>query len=451
MPITIIQKVDSGGFGDVWIAIDSLDRQVAVKIIRSAAAPISTALDHAKALARASHPNVVVVYGIDRINDPETGKEVDCVLMEWIDGPTLSSRLTGPRFTGDEVREIGLGIIAGLEHIHGQGLTHGDLHNDNVMLSRSGVKIIDILYRDTLALLSTQSRDDRIRRDLVSLRLLLQDVLTHSEFDPGEAIEFNNLLRTASGFAAIRAAFEHVTETASSKDESRLLDHAYKRATDENFVEGESYASALADETPREIIEALLKRLVAERTCTPKQSAYVRALWSRLSEKEQKAVLGELNQRIEEDAPGGTWWPNLRFLIALGETGWNGLSPVVRLRLESLIVNDILSGRYDIYRPLSSGAGALGTYARSLWPFFSDRAALLRNIESMLRQSWYTQNYVGNYLMSIAPWIVQTPAEKERMIEALASAVRNDAKIVTSRLASDLPEDWVIEIRSRAK
>lgn len=421
---------------------------MALKIVRSSVLAISTALDHARALARASHPNVVLVYGVDRIEDPETGREVDCVLMELIEGPTLSSRLTGPRFTCAEARRLGQEIIGGLGHIHAQGLTHGDLHNDNVMLGKSGVKIIDILYRDSLAALSTQSREERLRRDLVSLRLMLQDILVHSELDPGEATEFNNILRTASDLDAIRIAFEHVTDPNATNDQSRLVEYVYKRATDENFVEGDSYASALADETPRQAIRPLFEKLITERTYTPKQAAYAQILWSRLSGGERTAVLKLLSQRIENDTPGGTWWPNLRLLIALGETAWNGLSPVVRLRLESMIVNDILAGRHDIYKPLRTGAGALGTYARSLWPFFSDRGALVRNIESMLRQGWYTQNYIGSHLMSILPSIATTE-EKPRLIEALAVAVSNDAKIVINRLSVDLPADWVVAVQSR--
>src|ERR1700733_8862573 len=97
MPIKLLTKIDSGGFADVWEALDSLDRRVAVKIIRPANAAISDALTHAKALARAEYNNVVSVYSIDTVQDPESGETVACVVMELLSGPTLEARLnSGP-------------------------------------------------------------------------------------------------------------------------------------------------------------------------------------------------------------------------------------------------------------------------------------------------------------------------------------------------------------------
>jgi serine/threonine protein kinase len=449
MIVTFHEKIDSGAFGDVWRATDSLDRQVAVKIIRSAGAGVSDALDHAKALARASHPNVVVVYNVEKVRDPDTGSEADGIVMELLRGQTLEDRIEGPALTLEEVRSIGFGAIDGLEHIHAQGLTHGDLHNKNVMVDGGQVKIIDILYLDSLAALTTQSQKERRRRDLVSLRLILQDLLCYSELDPGERTEFNNLLHTSSDIAAIRLAFDDVTSPDSTHDAQRLLDHAFRRVTDENFVEGDKYASALKDETPRTIVLPLLKKLIEERQFAPKHRAYVRALWSTLTEDEIAEIVQILNVRLEEDTPNGNWCPNLRLVARLGKELWHRLSPAIRIKLESMITNDILSGRYDIYGG-ATRSGSLGTYVNTLWPVFSNPEAVIDNIESMLHQGWYTQNYIAKNFLATLPKIAHKPEDRARLIDALAVAVRNDAKIVVDRL-SELPDDWVKEVEKQSR
>lgn len=55
MKLQILKKLGDGGFADVWLARDELDREVAVKIVREASVGVADALAHAKALARATH------------------------------------------------------------------------------------------------------------------------------------------------------------------------------------------------------------------------------------------------------------------------------------------------------------------------------------------------------------------------------------------------------------
>src|SRR5665213_583896 len=114
MDIQLIGMRGGGAYGDVWEARDSLERRVAVKIIRGAGIAISNARDHARALARATHPNVVAVYSLETIDDPNDGTRVECVVMEWIDGETLSHRLRAARFSQPELTAVGSGLIDGL-------------------------------------------------------------------------------------------------------------------------------------------------------------------------------------------------------------------------------------------------------------------------------------------------------------------------------------------------
>ena len=61
-------------------------------------------------------------------------------------------------------------------------MEHGDLHDSNVIIGGITIKVIDILYTDSLAMLSSGSRNARLRRDRASLRVILQHVIAHSKF-----------------------------------------------------------------------------------------------------------------------------------------------------------------------------------------------------------------------------------------------------------------------------
>ncbi len=423
-----------------------LDREVAVKIVRPAAGGVANTIDQAKALARATHPNVVTVYYVSRITEPASGEEVDCVVMELIPGSTLSERLEGPKFTLPELKVIGQGMINGLEHIHSREMVHGDLHTDNIMLHAGGVKIIDILYRKSLAAFSTAPRMQIIRLDLLSLRSLLQHIISHSELDPAEATEFNNLLTGDAGIKEVRQAFNKVTDELVVENMARQLDHAFRRLIDVGFIAGQEYADALAEETPVGITAPLLDRVFANNAYREQHDSYVQILWARLSLKEKTEVLKTLGDAIDRETPAGNWWPPVAALMPLGEEGWNTLSKATRLRLEGLIVNDVLTGRFNIYNT-KNVSGILGTYATAFYRYFTMPGLdqLVDNIIVMLRQSWYTQNYIGTYFIDHLDSIATLARRQVEMIEPLAIAVRNKAIRIKSNL-HHLPQEWRDEV-----
>ena len=449
MEVRFVRLHDGGAFGDVWEAEDALGRRVAVKLIRSAGLALSTALDHARALARAEHPNVVAVYALETVTHPDTGEPVECVVMEWLDGETLSARIRGPRFSHDELVRVGNALLAGMRHIHQQGLAHGDLHSDNVMIVNGGVKIIDILYLDSLALLSTASRDIRLNRDLLNLRLMLQQILLHSSLDPAESADFNASLGSAPSIDEIDAAFSAATDPRRTDDTQTLLARSYSRLLDDGFVAGPAYAEAMGAETSDAVVAPLLERLIDERSATGKHVDYIRLLWSRVSQSDKDVLLRKLGSAIEQDTPRGKWWALLIVLAAVGREGWTGLSQLVRLRLESQIITDVLAGRHDIYGIVLGSPGALGAWAISFWPFFDNQDQLTENIGAMLRRDWYSQNYIGKNFMALLPLLGRTPARRAILIRGLVSAVRNDAKIVVAEVAK-LPADWQAEIAQGA-
>jgi eukaryotic-like serine/threonine-protein kinase len=137
-PLKILEHVGRGTFGDVYRAWDSrLDREVALKILRRKErddqAHASTVIQEGRLLARVRHPNVVTVYGAERVNG-QIG-----VWMEFVHGQTLEQALRdqGP-FDVDRVIRIGIDLSAALSTVHRAGLIHRDVKAQNVLCDRDG-------------------------------------------------------------------------------------------------------------------------------------------------------------------------------------------------------------------------------------------------------------------------------------------------------------------------
>jgi serine/threonine protein kinase len=445
VPLRFLEPLGGGAFGDVWKAEDDLSRVVAVKLFNASAEVISSALDHARALARVTHPNVVRVLHVATANHPTTGAECQCIVMELVDGATLTQRLSGPSLALDEARSLGLSLIDGLAAIHDAGLAHGDLHSDNVMVTATQAKIIDILYRGTLSVLSSGSRQAKLRSDLTSTRIMLVDILHHSSVNPGEATQFNNQLAADASLQDIRTAWLQVTDPDIVAGHDRLVQHAIRRITDRAFVEGDAYAAAVAGETPTQITTPLIRRLLSIASIDNRHRALLRVLAQRVPDAEVAQLMLELGAIIDDATPDGAWYTPLMILAAFGRRGWQALPQSTAIRLEHLITNDLLSGRYDIYSYPNVQGGVLGTYANTFVHYFQAPDRVFDNLTSLLRQNWYTQNYVAEHLLKLLVKLADDPAKRALALDAIRAALRNDARIVKHKLHL-LPSDWQGEL-----
>jgi serine/threonine protein kinase/tetratricopeptide (TPR) repeat protein len=131
----IRREVGSGGMGVVYEAMDEkLDRRVALKCARPGYR--DRLPPEVRAARDVSHFNVCKVHDLHLA--PTSQGEVEFVSMEFVDGQTLSDRISreGP-VPEAEAREIARQICAGLAQAHRQGVVHGDLKVGNIILSRS--------------------------------------------------------------------------------------------------------------------------------------------------------------------------------------------------------------------------------------------------------------------------------------------------------------------------
>ena len=128
----IVREVAQGGMGIVYEAQDErLGRRIALKCAKSGFHKrLPPEVRHASEI---SHPNVCKIF---EIHTASTARgEVDFLTMEFLDGETLAARLSRGRLPKAEARAIGRQICAGLAEAHRNGVVHGDLKSNNVILT----------------------------------------------------------------------------------------------------------------------------------------------------------------------------------------------------------------------------------------------------------------------------------------------------------------------------
>ena len=135
----ISSKLGEGAMGEVYRATDSkLGREVAIKLIPEDFAKDATRMARftreAQVLASLNHPNIAAIYGV----------EDRALIMELVEGPTLSERIKQGAVPLDEALEIARQIADGLEAAHDKGIVHRDLKPANIKITPAGtVKLLD--------------------------------------------------------------------------------------------------------------------------------------------------------------------------------------------------------------------------------------------------------------------------------------------------------------------
>jgi serine/threonine protein kinase len=135
-PYEVIALLGAGGMGEVYEARDTrLDRTVAIKICKGR---FTERFEReARAISSLNHQHICALYDIGRQDS------VEFLVMEYLEGETLEARLRKGALPMEEALRIAAQIAGALDAAHRKGVVHRDLKPGNVMLTRSGAKLLD--------------------------------------------------------------------------------------------------------------------------------------------------------------------------------------------------------------------------------------------------------------------------------------------------------------------
>jgi len=141
-PYRITDQIGAGGMGEVYRATDTrLDRVVAIKVLREEMADNRERRERfereARAISSLNHPHICTLYDIGE----QDGTHF--LVMEFVEGQTLEQRLQKGRLPLDQVLVYAIQIADALDKAHRNGVVHRDLKPGNIMITRSGVKLLD--------------------------------------------------------------------------------------------------------------------------------------------------------------------------------------------------------------------------------------------------------------------------------------------------------------------
>jgi serine/threonine protein kinase/Tol biopolymer transport system component len=141
-PHEIIAPLGAGGMGEVYRARDTrLGREVAIKVLPqhlSASPEVRARFEReARTVSGLNHPHICTLFDVGREGS------TDYLVMELIEGETLGERLAKGALPTPDVLRIGTEIADALDKAHRAGIVHRDLKPGNIMLTKSGAKLMD--------------------------------------------------------------------------------------------------------------------------------------------------------------------------------------------------------------------------------------------------------------------------------------------------------------------
>jgi eukaryotic-like serine/threonine-protein kinase len=141
-PYEILDAIGAGGMGEVYRARDTrLERTVAIKVLRAhfSSDPVRKQRfeREAKTISSLNNPHICVLY------DVGSQDGINYLVMECVEGETLAKRLEKGSLPLEQVLKYGAQIADALDKAHRSGIVHRDLKPSNIMLTDTGVKLLD--------------------------------------------------------------------------------------------------------------------------------------------------------------------------------------------------------------------------------------------------------------------------------------------------------------------
>jgi eukaryotic-like serine/threonine-protein kinase len=136
-PYKIEAPLGRGGMGEVFRAVDTrLGRKVAIKI---SSEKFNERFEReAHAISALNHPNICTLHDVGA-----SPSGVAYLVMELLEGESLAERLKRGKLPIEETIKYGTQIADALAAAHAKGITHRDLKPGNIMLTKTGIKVLD--------------------------------------------------------------------------------------------------------------------------------------------------------------------------------------------------------------------------------------------------------------------------------------------------------------------
>jgi tRNA A-37 threonylcarbamoyl transferase component Bud32 len=204
-PYVIGSAVGAGGMGEVYRGRDTrLDRTVAIKVLPSDLSRNPTLrqrfVREARAISSFTHPHVCQLYDIG------TEGDVDYLVMEFLEGQSLAERLSRGALPLDQALRHATEIAQALDAAHRRGIVHRDLKPGNVILTKSGAKLVDFGLA-TEAPSSDASRDTTVHAPLTGEGMIVGTL----QYMSPEQVEGAQLDQRSDIFAFGAVVYEMVT------------------------------------------------------------------------------------------------------------------------------------------------------------------------------------------------------------------------------------------------
>ncbi len=141
-PYVITAPIGAGGMGEVYRATDTrLDRTVAIKVLPEHLAQNAEMRQRfereARAVSSLNHPHICTLHDVGEQDG------VHFLVMEHLEGETLAERLLKGALPTEEALRYAIQIADAMDKAHRQGVVHRDLKPGNIMLTKSGAKLLD--------------------------------------------------------------------------------------------------------------------------------------------------------------------------------------------------------------------------------------------------------------------------------------------------------------------